>query len=356
MNDVTRSFLLRALKFIAFWVVVGVLLYFVGRYFYLFVPFVLAFVFTLVVNPLKNFLHRKWHLPVGLAVVTAMVVELGSVAVVVTILVNQLIQEIRDVYWHWPQYTRFFEHHLTFWLTKVETIYLKVPNTYAQAINERLTAATGAIPNLVETAGTVLEKARHVAVFVPEAIIVLVIALVATYFMAKGTQRYLRDFVRIFPQEWHEHLLALGQDFSRAFIGFIKAEFIVFLVTITLSIGGLLIIRAKYAIMLGTITGIFGILPVLGVGIILIPWAVLAFLAGKTLLAIELLLLTGLISVLRHIIEPKILGDNVGLDPLLVLASIYIGLAATGAVGLILGPFILIAYRSLQKAGVYRNL
>ncbi|MFZ3372889.1 MAG: AI-2E family transporter, partial [Desulfitobacteriaceae bacterium] len=61
------------------------------------------------------------------------------------------------------------------------------------------------------------------------------------------------------------------------------------------------------------------------------------------------------ITIIRHVIEPKILGDNVGLDPLFVLISMYIGLASTGILGLILGPFILIAYQALRKAGVFRN-
>lgn len=91
-------------------------------------------------------------------------------------------------------------------------------------------------------------------------------------------------------------------------------------------------------------------------GIVLVPWSLFAFVAGNNVLAIELLLLTSVVTVLRHVIEPKILGDNVGLDPLFVLISMYMGLASTGVIGLILGPFILIAYKSLQKAGVFRNL
>ncbi len=117
-----------------------------------------------------------------------------------------------------------------------------------------------------------------------------------------------------------------------------------------------MIIHPKYAIITGTITGIFGILPVLGVGIILVPWSIFAFISGHSLLGTELILLTTLITILRHIIEPKILGDNVGLDPLFVLVSMYIVLASTGVIGLILGPFILIAYQALHKAGVFRNL
>ncbi|MHB1404588.1 MAG: sporulation integral membrane protein YtvI [Desulfitobacteriaceae bacterium] len=349
MNQVTKSFLGRTLKFILFWVVIGLLIYLIGRYIYLFLPFILAFVMTTAINPLKNLLTRKFHLPVGFAVITAMVIELGGLGIIISILINRFIREVQDIYVHWPFYSRFIAGHFSAWLNKVESVYLKLPPNYVETVRSAVTEILNSFPNFL-TAGF------SVAVAIPEVIIIVVIALVATYFMAKGSSRYISDFVRVFPLEWRESLIELGRDFARAFSGFVKAELIVFLITLACSIFGLILFRTKYAIILGTISGILGILPVLGVGIILIPWAMIAFIMGHNVLALELVFLTSLISILRHIIEPKILGDNIGLDPLFVLISMYIGLAATGIIGLILGPFILIAYKSLQKAGVFRDL
>lgn len=349
MNVVTKSFLTRSLKFLVFWIAVGGLLYLIGHYVHLFLPFILAFIMTATINPLKNFLVRKAHFPLGLAVLTSMVIEIGGLGVVISLLIIRLIREIQDIYIHWPRYNELLQHFFSHWLTKIEIVYLKLPSNYIRGINNTVQGVIDAVPSA-------LSYVLSFAVGIPEAIIVIVISLVATYFMAKGAQRYLHEFTLIFPQEWRESLIELGRDFSAAFAGFVRAEFIVFLITMFLSIVGLMLFHARYAIVLGTITGIFGILPVLGVGIILVPWALLAFLSGHSLFAIELLLLTGIVSILRHVIEPKILGDNVGLDPLFVLMSMYIGLAATGAIGLILGPFILIAYHALRKAGVFRNL
>ncbi|WP_088189104.1 sporulation integral membrane protein YtvI [Desulfosporosinus sp. FKA] len=348
MNQVTKSFFIRSLKFIAFWLVIGILIYLVGHFSYLFLPFILAFIMTAAISPLKNFLIRKVRLPQVPAVLTAMIVEIGGVGVIITLLVLRLVREIQEIYIHWPFYNRLLQHFITHWLTKFEVYYLNIPGT-EDSINNTVKEFVSRVPNVLSNVLTFAAK-------IPEFIIIIVIALVATFFMSKGSKRYLSDFVNIFPQEWREELRELGYDFARAFAGFVRAEFIVFLVTLFLSIVGLLIIHTKFAIVLGTITGIFGILPVLGVGIILVPWALIAFLGGHNLLALELVFLTIIITIVRHVIEPKILGDNVGLDPLFVLISMYIGLASTGIVGLILGPFILIAYHALSKAGVFRNL
>lgn len=349
MNHVTKSFLIRTIKFVLFWIVIGLMIYLIGHYIHLFLPFILAFTMTAAINPLKNWFMRKFRMPVGLSVLTAMVVELGGMGAIIALLISRFIREIQDIYIHWPFYSRYISGLLTTWLNKIETMYLKLPPDYVETVRKVVNEFLNSFPNFL-TAGI------SVAVAIPELIIVIVIALVATYFMAKGSTRYISDFVRIFPQEWRESLIELGRDFARAFSGFIKAELIVFLITLACSIIGLILFHAKYAIILGTFTGIFGILPVLGVGIILIPWAAIALILGNNILALELVFLTVLISALRHIIEPKILGDNIGLDPLFVLISMYIGLAATGIIGLILGPFILIAYKSLQKAGVFHDL
>jgi sporulation integral membrane protein YtvI len=349
MNQVTKTFLNRSIKFIAFWVIVGGLIFLVGHFIYLFLPFILAFIMTATINPLRNFLIRKVRLPHSIAVLSAMIIEIGGLGVIIALLVIRLIREIQDIIIHWPYYNQILQHFLTHWLTKIETYYLQLPGNSIDTINNTLKESINTIP-------AILANILSLAAKIPEIIIVIVIALVATYFVSQGSRRYLYEFLNIFPPEWRENLSELGRDFSRAFAGFIRAEFIVFLITLFFSIAGLMAFHTKYAIVLGTITGIFGILPVLGVGIILFPWAILAFISGHSLLAIELLLLTTVITILRHIIEPKILGDNVGLDPLFVLMSMYIGLASTGVIGLILGPFILIAYQALRKAGVFRNL
>lgn len=349
MNHVTKPFCFRSLKFISFWVTVGGLIFLIGHFIHLFLPFILAFIMTATINPLKNFLVRRLHTSSAVAVITSMIIEIGGLGVIIVLLVIRLVREIQDIYIHWPNYNEWLQHLFAHWFAKVEIYYLKLPGNNIETINNTVKEFINSIPS-------VLAYILSFAAKIPEMIIVIVIAVVSTFFMSSGSKRYLTEFLLIFPNEWREHLSELGRDFSRAFAGFIRAEFIIFLITLFFSITGLLIIHTRYAIVIGTITGLFGILPVLGVGIVLVPWSILAFFSGHSLLAIELLLLTVFITILRHIIEPKILGDNVGLDPLFVLISMYIGLESTGVIGLILGPFILIAYQALRKAGVFRNL
>lgn len=349
MNLITQSFLVRTLKFIAFWALIGLTIWIIGHFIHLFIPFILAFIMVAMISPLKKYLIRKLHFPESLAVITAMIIGIGGLSILVFILISIIISQFHDIYLNWPYYNTIIQNTFSNALTKAETLYLNLPADYISMIKDTVSKLMNSVP-------LILSQGLSFAITIPEAIIVIVIAIVATYFLSMGSQRYIIAFLNIFPSEWRASLKELGHDFSKASSGFIKAELIVFGISLIVCIATLLLFKAKYAIVLGTLAGIFGILPVLGVGIILIPWSILSAFAGNIVLAVELVILTIIVTVLRHVIEPKILGDNVGLDPLFVLASMYIGLAATGVIGLILGPFILIAYKSLKKAGVFRNL
>ncbi|MDR3271538.1 MAG: sporulation integral membrane protein YtvI [Peptococcaceae bacterium] len=353
MNNTLKSFLLRAVKIIAFWLIVVCLVFLLGRYLYLFIPFILAFILAVMINPLKKFFIKHFNLPKMLAVLLAMALEIGGICAVIALLITRLVFEFQDIMLNLPVYSQNARRVFLNGLSQLETAYLQIPPSYVETFNKSLNNLMDSAAGFIASIPTLVGRT---AMLIPEIIIVLVIALVATFFMAKGTERYLKSCLAFFPEEWHTKVTDLGKDFSRAFIGFVRAELIVCGISLLISIFGLLILQAKYAIVLGTVTGIFGILPVLGVGIILVPWAIIAFLFGHTLMGAGLLILTGVVSVVRHVIEPKILGDNVGLDPLLVLASMYIGLAAIGVIGLFVGPFTVIAYQSLRKAGVFRNL
>src|SRR5690606_7893419 len=89
--------------------------------------------------------------------------------------------------------------------------------------------------------------------------------------------------------------------------------------------------------------GIVDLIPYLGTGFILWPWTIIAFLFGSTELGIGLIILYVVVVIQRNIVEPKILSANIGLDPLSTLIAIYLGFQFFGALGLILGPVLLIA-------------
>jgi predicted PurR-regulated permease PerM len=113
------------------------------------------------------------------------------------------------------------------------------------------------------------------------------------------------------------------------------------------------ILGVKYVLTISLLVGLADILPVLGPGAVFLPWIVWQFINGRTGMGISLLAVYIIISVVRQFLEPKIVGDNIGLHPLTTLISLYVGLQLGGAVGLILGPVTVVIFIACYRAGVF---
>ncbi len=103
------------------------------------------------------------------------------------------------------------------------------------------------------------------------------------------------------------------------------------------------------------VIGVVDALPILGTGAVIIPWAVINIIMKHYSLAAALLVLYGVIVVTRQIIEPKIMGKNIGLHPLATLISLYIGMRIFGIIGILIGPLTLIVIKALQKTSIIPN-
>ena len=119
---------------------------------------------------------------------------------------------------------------------------------------------------------------------------------------------------------------------------------------------GFLILRIDYALILALGIAIFDALPFFGSGAILIPWAIVGFLSGKTSLGVGLLIIYLSVLLMRQMIEPKVVGSSIGMHPLLTLISMYAGYRIFSIGGLILGPLCLMLIISLYKIGLFNGI
>lgn len=159
-------------------------------------------------------------------------------------------------------------------------------------------------------------------------------------------------FARIKGKYIHKTKLVTS-DLGSALVGFLKSQLILVSITSLITIIGLLIIGNKYAFTVGILAGLLDLIPVVGPALIFIPWIlVLLFTAGLGP-ALKVLIIYGVFTLVRQLLEPKILSQNIGLHPLLTLMSMYVGMKLLGMGGLILGPAILIVYEAVRKAGMF---
>jgi sporulation integral membrane protein YtvI len=187
----------------------------------------------------------------------------------------------------------------------------------------------------------------------PGLLIFMMIALEATYFMMRDRaviRSYLYDAL---PDKVRNLSRGLIAELIKAFTGFLRAYAILIAITTIITLVSLKILGVNYVVTIAIIVGLADILPVLGPGTIFVPWIIWQFISDHTGMGVSLLIVFLLITAIRQFLEPKIVGDNIGLHPLVTLISLYVGLQLGGVVGLILGPVCVVIVIAAYRAGVF---
>ncbi len=173
---------------------------------------------------------------------------------------------------------------------------------------------------------------------VPRILFFVLITVIASVYFAFELERVNGMVRRLSGERIYGQLVRLKNGTLGAFISYIRSYLIILVITFLEMAVGLLLIRAPYPIVMALFIAVLDLLPVIGVGTILIPYAVLSFFGGNALFGILILVLFVFHTVARQFLEPKILGRSLGVHPILTLIFLYVGYSFFGILGLILVP------------------
>ena len=155
------------------------------------------------------------------------------------------------------------------------------------------------------------------------------------------------------PDFFRPQLRCIRQAAGGATFGYLRAQVILSSVVALITFVALLIYGQSFALVIALAVGIVDFFPFFGSSVILFPWAIVAFLQGDWVCTIFLLALTFVLFLFRKLAEPKIVGDQTGLHPLLSLMSMYVGMKLSGILGMILMPILWMAAISLYRVGFF---
>lgn len=187
---------------------------------------------------------------------------------------------------------------------------------------------------------------------IPGFLIEFLVYLIALFLFSLELPRLKVKLESYLKEQTRQKVFLVGSQLNKAGVGFLKAQVILSLVTFIMAMAGLSILGVKYTVLLSLLIVIVDILPILGTGSVLVPWAVIAILQDNNFLGIGLIILFLVITVVRRVIEPKIYSQSLGISPLASLVSMYIGLKLLGLAGIFIGPIIVIIYDTLRKANI----
>ncbi|HYE80727.1 MAG TPA: sporulation integral membrane protein YtvI [Clostridia bacterium] len=336
------------LKVLAYATIILIAYFALRLLFIYFTPFITAFILSLIIEPIVKF-FQKFKLKRGLSVLLSILLFLGGFIAISIFAITRIVYEFIKLYDRLPNYYEGIYNLSTEIIQQVTDLYLQLPPEALNIIQDVLRTVFEKFTAFLSHTTTILIDTLTA---LPSTLIFLIITLIATFFLTKD-KYMIKDFIfRQLPSSWDTKLTSLKTDLFGALIGFLKAQSIILSVTFLESFIGLTIIGVDYAFTLAIIIALVDILPVLGTGGIYVPWAITSFIWGNYRLGIALLVLYGIITVVRYMIEPKVVGQQLGIHPVVTLISMFAGLKLIGAAGLILGPTTVVALKACQHAGI----
>lgn len=315
-------------------------------------PFLIGFLLSQLAEPVVKLLEKRWKLPRGGASALVMSALFLLLSLILYLLFQTAATELTRLSTRLPTLLENLRDPLSSIKEWLLTLADKVPDGLGLALRawvEKLFSSTSTL--LERASDLIFSLASGVVGKVPGIFLFLVTTVVASFMISAERQSVLVWFQNRLPDVWKTKLQDLGGHLKKALGGWLRAEVRLMGITFAIICVGLFVLGIEFPLMLGAIIAVVDALPVLGTGTILIPWGLWNLLQHNTVMGAGLLILYGLAAATRTSLEPRMVGKQIGLNPLLALLSMYAGFKLFGLSGMILLPIAAILARQLWVYG-----
>lgn len=302
-------------------------------------------------------LERRLGCPRSAASGLAVVFFVGAAAALLAVLCAAAVQELSALVQAWPEASRWFSQTGARLTRQVDSMLSSLPRQVQDTARAGIRTATRQLEqDLPDLAADAAGAAGRWAQCLPGAAASLLVFLLATWMLSArlpALRAWARRRLRGTPGA-----LASGirGAMGAAFGGYLRAQLILAGGVFVILCAGLALMGQDYALLISAALALVDAVPLLGAGLALVPWAAVELLLGRVGAGAGLLALWGAVTLLRQLLEPRLLGRSAGLDPLSALAGIYLGMRTMGVAGMILGPVLVLALVHLWRQGVFAPL
>lgn len=323
----------------------------------LFMPFILALAAAALLDPVVRLLQKRLGWARKWVALIVLIVLVGGIGGAVALLLRAGVEEVVSLVENWDGLLAALSQVLEKAELLLQNVAAKLPfklPVHDQPLLDQLGQwlsqwLTSAVPDIGNLTGFAAARARAVVGFV----LALVAFLMGAYFLCADYPYLRTGFARRLDEDTRCRLEQVKKVSLGAFGGYLRAQLMLSLGVFGILLCGFLVTGQSYALLLALGFAILDFIPLIGSGTIMVPWAVIDLLLGNYRQAIELMVIWGLIVAFRRIAEPKVVGDQTGLSPVLSLISIYIGMRLYGVVGMILCPILLLVLLNLAGLGLF---
>ncbi|WP_158595072.1 sporulation integral membrane protein YtvI [Oceanobacillus piezotolerans] len=324
-------------------------------------PFIIAILLAVIINPMVSFLEGHFHFSRGVSTVIILFFVFVFIGFILYVIILEIYQGILFLAANLPAYYNEFFHFIEIiFKTKILPLYEKIFSlflsldvnqqaTVKESLDQLMVRLSASGSNLLQDT---LTNIPNMLAILPQSFTVIGFITLATFFISADWNTLKKHAETRFPSVAKSCDSVLS-TFKEAIWGFAKAQLLLILITGCIIFTGLCLLKVEHALAIAFLSGVADLIPLVGVGLIFVPWIIYLFMAGNYGLTIGITILYMLIIIIRQIIEPKIISSSIGIHPLAALIGYFVGIQVWGVMGLIIAPAILIFIYTLYQSNVF---
>lgn len=317
-------------------------------------PFVAGWVIALIAGPLVRFFEEKIKLKRKIGGAFVIIAVIALVVVMLYVIGAQLFEQVRGLAGSLPEILQKMEADFISIGNNLNLLLDKLPGNIHLNLKGNGIKLDSYLGEVLERFGSpTIEAAGNLAKQLPSAFIAMIMALLSSYFFVAERQQVNEWFRKHMPAAVQQRYHMVQYSLVKSVGGYLKAQLKIEIWMYLLLLVGLGVLRVNYFGLIALVIAFLDFLPFLGTGTVLIPWAVIRILTAEYKTAVGLLIIWAVGQLARQLIQPKIVGDSIGVPPLPTLFLLYIGYKISGVVGMIIAVPIGLLIYTLYEDGAF---
>ena len=335
---------------------IGTILFIYFGYMFLgfFIPFVIGWFISYVASPIVKWLERRLKIVKKLGSAMIIILVLAGVILLVYFVGSRIWRECMTLIQNLPDLYEELETGLRQIGDNLNVVFERLPeavqNAWYQMI-DNLDQAMGAL--MQQISEPTVTAASNFVKRIPSILIGFIVTIISAYFFIAEREMVIEWAKKVSPDPIVRRMSMVMANLKYAVGGYFKAQFKIMLVIFVILLAGFSLIGIHFSILLAIGIAFLDFLPFFGTGTALIPWAVYKFMVGDYRMVVALVIIYVVSQLVHQLIQPKLVGDSIGLNPLFTLVLIYIGYKIGSVLGMIFAVPVGMIVLNLYKAGAF---
>lgn len=317
-------------------------------------PFVIGWIISAIATPVVNWLETRLKIVKKLGSALIVVVVLALIVMLIYFAFSRITAEIGDLVENFPGLYAQLEVGLRQIGNTMSGVFLRLPEGVQHGWNAVVQNLDQSMGNLVtKISRPTMTAAGNFAKSLPSYLISFIVVMMSAYFFTVERDEVIQWMKKVSPPSVAKRMDLVMDNLKYAVGGYFKAQFKIMAIVFVILFAGFAVLGVHYSVLIAFLIAFLDFLPFFGTGTAMIPWALYTGLVGDYKMTASLIIIYIVTQLVRQLLQPKLVGDSMGMNPLVTLLLLYVGYKVSSVIGMILAVPIGMVLINMIRAGAF---